>query len=149
MYHECLSQINDSSSSSSSSVQAMEIENDKVTVIITDSAAYCKKTFRCFNRRISTCYTVCLAHMLNLAGEVFQRWPDFGRLATFVSMIKSAFNKKASRKARFLTYLGEYFPANQVSLPPVPCSTRWNTWFEAVIYHAARMHVHISWLLQC
>ena len=127
-----------------SAVQAMEIDDGNVTAIITDSAAYCKKAFKDV---LSVLYPnatqiLCLAHVLNLAGEVFQKWPAFGRLATFVSMVKSAFNKKASRKARFLAYLGEYLPANLVSLPPVPCSTRWNTWFYAVIYHAARIHVY-------
>ena len=56
-------------------------------------------------------------------------------------MMKSAFFKKPARKARYLAFLKEYLPKDQVKLPPVPASTRWNSWFNAVMYHATHLHV--------
>ena len=115
-----------------------------VTAVVTDSAAYCKKAFNEVLSAVlpNAVHVLCLAHIANLAGDVFQKWGDFGRTATLVSMVKSAFYKKPGRKSRYLQYLAEYLPGDLVKLPPVPVSTRWNSWFEAVMYHAAHIHVY-------
>ena len=57
-------------------------------------------------------------------------------------MIKSSMFKKPSRKQCFLKYLRDFIFASDVKLPPVPVSTRWDSWFEAVIYHATRIHLY-------
>ncbi|XP_031415012.1 uncharacterized protein LOC116218253 [Clupea harengus] len=57
-------------------------------------------------------------------------------------MVKSSFFKKPGRKSRYLAYLAEFLPSEQVKLPPVPVSTRWNSWFAAVIYRAAQIHLY-------
>ena len=83
-----------------------------------------------------------LAHILNLAGECFQHWADFSHTATLVTMVKSSFFKKPGRKSQYLAYLAEFLPSEKVRIPPVPVSTRWNSWFAAVIYGAAQIHLY-------
>ena len=35
-----------------------------------------------------------------------------------------------------------FIATSEVKLPPIPVSTRWNSWFEAVTYHATRVHLY-------
>ena len=125
-------------------VTSIGIEFKDVLAVVTDSAAYCKKAHREVLSAVFTdsVHVLCLAHIVNLAGDIFQKWPEFGRIATLTSMVKSSFFKKPARKGRYIDFLVKYPPKEQVKLPPVPCSTRWNTWFEAVAYHASHMHVY-------
>ena len=63
---------------------------------MTDAAAYCKKGYRdvlsvIYNR---SQHVLCMAHQLNLIGDIFQKAKQFQRLASFVGLFKSAFNKK-------------------------------------------------------
>ena len=57
-------------------------------------------------------------------------------------MIKSSFYKKPGRKAHFLSFLSDTIAAADVKLPPVPVSTRWNSWFEAALYHSHQVHTY-------
>ena len=57
-------------------------------------------------------------------------------------MVKSSFYKKPGRKARFIAFLKDTIAAADVRLPPVPVSTRWNSWFETAVYHASRVHTY-------
>lgn len=125
-------------------VSGVDIKFTDVTAFVSDSAAYCKKAFREVLSAVfpNAIHVLCLAHVLNLAGDVFVSWPDFSHLATLVTMIKSAFFKKPGRKARYLKYLEEYLGKDGIKLPPVPVSTRWNSWFETVIYHATHLHMY-------
>lgn len=120
------------------------ISFQNVIAVVSDSAAYCKKAFRDVLAAVfpSAVHVLCLAHIINLVGDIFQKWNEFGRIATLVSMIKSAFFKKPGRKSRYLKYIAQYLPKDQVKLPPVPVSTRWNTWFNAVIYHTTHIHLY-------
>ena len=73
---------------------------------------------------------LCLAHIVNLAAEVFHKYSDFGHLATLITMVKSSLFKKPGRKARwFIAFLKDTIAAADVRLPPVPVFTRWNSWF--------------------
>lgn len=120
------------------------ISFQNIIAVVSDSAAYCKKAFRDVLAAVfpAAVHVLCLAHIINLVGDIFQKWPEFGRIATLTTMIKSAFFKKPGRKSRYLKYIAQYLPKEQVKLPPVPVSTRWNTWFKAVIYHTAHVHLY-------
>ena len=64
--------------------------------IVSDSAAYCKKAYRDVLSVVFTKSThiLCLAHVVNLAAEVFQHFSDFKHTADLVAMTKSSFFKK-------------------------------------------------------
>lgn len=64
----------------------------------------------------------CLAHVVNLAAEVFHQYKDFSHTYDLIRMIKSSLYKKPDRKCRLLKYMGDFVP--DVKLPPVPVSTR-------------------------
>ena len=126
------------------SVTEVGIRFENVIAIVSDSAAYCKKAY---NRVLSpvfpnSLHVLCIAHIVNLSAEIFQKSPDFGYTADLISMIKSSLFKKPGRKSRFLKFLSQYIPKSDVKLPPVPVSTRWNSWFEAANYHATRIHLY-------
>ena len=57
-------------------------------------------------------------------------------------MIESSLFKKPGRKSRLLKYMSDFVSREDVKLPPVPVSSRWNSWFEAAIYHATRIHLY-------
>ena len=67
---------------------------------------------------------LCLAHIVNLASEVFQKSNDFQHVSTLISMVKSSLFKKPGRKSLFLSILKEAISPVDVRLPPVPVSTR-------------------------
>lgn len=125
-------------------VTSVEIDFTDVIAFVSDSAAFCKKAFREVLSPIfpNALHVLCLAHILNLAGDVFVKWPDFSHTATLVMMVKSAFFKKPGRKSRYLAYLRDSVGPDLTKLPPVPVSTRWNSWFEAVIYHSTHLHLY-------
>ena len=41
-----------------------------------------------------------------------------------------------------MKYMSDFVSREDVKLPPVPVSSRWNSWFEAAIYHATRIHLY-------
>ena len=126
------------------SVADMELPFDRIHAVITDSAAYCKKAYRDVLSAVfpHSIQVLCLAHIVNLASDVFHKYSDFGHLATLITMVKSSFYKKPGRKARFIAFLKDTIAAADVRLPPVPVSTRWNSWFETAVYHASRVHTY-------
>ena len=111
---------------------------------ITDSAAYCKKAVREVLSVVlpNSTHILCLAHIVNLAAEVFHKYHYFQHIDTLIIMIKSSFFKKTGRIARFLRFLSDTIAPMDVKLPPVPVSTRWNSWFEAAKYHSQRVHTY-------
>ena len=54
-------------------VSGVEIPFDRVRAVVTDSAAYCKKAYREILSPLfpKSTYVLCLAHIVNLASEVF------------------------------------------------------------------------------
>ena len=125
-------------------VTSAQIRFEDVMAIVSDSAAYCKKAYREVLSAVfaQSTHILCLAHIVNLAAEIFHHFPDFKHTSDLITMIKSSLFKKPGRKSRFLTYLGDYIPSSEVKLPPSPVSSRWNSWFEAAIYHATRVHLY-------
>ena len=112
--------------------------------IVSDSATYCKKAYREVLSVVfpQSTHILCLAHIVNLAAEIFHHFPDFKHTSDLIAMIKSSFFKKPGRKSRLLTYLSDYIPSSEVKLPPLPVSSRWNSWFEAAIYHGTQVHLY-------
>ena len=79
---------------------------------------------------------------MNLASEVFHHHTDFKHTSDLIAMIKSSLFKKPGRKSRFLKFLADFIASSDVKLPPVPVSSRWNSWFQAASYHATRIHLY-------
>ena len=126
------------------SVTDIGITFEQITAVVSDSAAYCKKAYRDVLSAVfpNSVHVLCLAHIVNLVAEVFHHHRDFSHTCDLVTMIKSSLFKKPGRKSRFLKFLGEFISSADVKLPPVPVSTRWNSWFAAVIYHATRVQLY-------
>ncbi|KAK6189098.1 hypothetical protein SNE40_005140 [Patella caerulea] len=120
------------------------IEYNNVMAVVTDSAAYCKKAYKDVLSGLfpQSTHVPCLAHIINLVGEIFLHWPSFNDVHLMCSMMKSAFFKKPQRKRRFLEFLSEYLPPNRVHLPPEPVRTRWGTWFAVIKYHTEYIHLY-------
>jgi hypothetical protein len=108
------------------SLNCVGINYTDVIAFVTDSAAYCLKAYNDILQHLlpNAKQVPCLAHVLNLTGDVYVKWKDFSHLATLIGMMKSVFFKKPGRKQRYLAFLGEYLPQEKVKLPPVPVSTR-------------------------
>ena len=125
-------------------VTEVGVQYDQVVAIVSDSAAYCKKAYRDVLSAIfpNSMHVLCLAHIVNLVAEVFHHHHHFTHTNNLVMMIKSSLFKKPAKKSRFLKFLGDYIPSSEVKLLPEPVSTRWNSWFSAVIYHATRVHLY-------
>ena len=120
------------------------INYNNVVAVVTDGAAYCTKAYREVLSPVfpKSTHILCLAHVVNLGAEIFRHHVEFSHTSDLITMIKSFLFKKPGRKCRFLKYLSDFIPSSDVKLPPVPVSTRWNSWFEAAIYHATRVHIY-------
>ena len=84
----------------------VEISYHQVHAVVTDSAAYCKKAFKDVLSAVlsNSTHVLCIAHIVNLASDVFQKHEHFHHMGTPIMMIKSSFFKKPGRKARFLSF---------------------------------------------
>ena len=127
-----------------SSVSEVGITFHNVISVVSDSAAYCKKAFKDVLSAVypKSVHVLCLAHIVNLSAEVIHHHKDFTHTSNLIAMIKSSLYKKAGRKSRLLEYMSNYISHDAVKLPPVPVSTRWNSWFQAAIFHATRIHIY-------
>ena len=88
------------------SVTDVGIAFDNVMAIVSDSAAYCKKAYRDILSVVfpKSTHVLCLAHIVNLAAEVFH----FKHTSDLISMIKSSLFKKPGRKSRHLAFLSDF-----------------------------------------
>ena len=67
---------------------------NNVKAVCTDNAAYYKAAFRILQPIMpNAVHVCCLAHVLNLVGDVFAHWTDFSEVATLVWSMKSVFFK--------------------------------------------------------
>ena len=125
------------------SVTDIGIEFSQVISVVSNSAAYCKKAYRDVLSAVfsNSLHVLCLAHIVNLTAEVFHHYPDFSHMCDLVTMIKSSLYKKPGRKSRLLQFLADFISSTDVKLRPIPVSTRWNSWFSSVAYHA-RVHLY-------
>ena len=120
------------------------IKYDQVIAIISDRAAYCKKAFWDVLSTVfpNSIHVRCLAHIVNLASEVFRHHSYFQHTAELISWIKSSLFKKPGRKACFLKFLSDYIPPSEAKLSPEYVATRWHSWFETALYHSSRIHLY-------
>ena len=123
-------------------MSGVEIPFDRVRAVVSDSAAYSKQIQTPLFPKST--HVLCLAHIVNLAFDVFKKSSDFQHVSTLISMVKSSLFKKPGRKSRFLSFLREAISLADVRLPPVPVSTKWNSWLEAAVYLATRLHTYES-----
>ena len=72
------------------------ISFSQVHGVVTDSVAYCKKAVRDVLSTIlpNSTHVLCLAHIVNLAADVFHKYKHFHHTRILVTMIKSRFYKK-------------------------------------------------------
>ena len=126
------------------SVTDVGISFEHVMSIVTDSAAYCKKAYKDVLSAVypDSIHVLCIAHTVNLASEVFRHHDDFKHASDLIALVKSSLFKKPGRKNRFIQFLADFIASADVKLPPVPISSRWNSWFEAASYHATRIHLY-------
>ncbi|XP_003741964.1 uncharacterized protein LOC100903410 [Galendromus occidentalis] len=110
-----------------------EVSFSKISAFVTDNAAYMHKAWSNSLKAVflNAVHVTCTAHLLNLICEIWQ--DEFKAVNKLVVAVKKGFTACPSRKARFLHYL--IAEGGPLALPPVPVVTRWNTWFEAAMYH--------------
>ena len=77
---------------------------DNVMAIVSDSAAYCKKAYRAVLSAVfpKSTHVLCLAHIVNLAAEVFHHYSDFKHTSDLISMTSFPFFKKQARRVVIL-----------------------------------------------
>lgn len=91
-------------------------------------------------------HVTCLCHIINLVSETWQHYKYFSDATSLVTWMRSVFFKKPARKRRWVAFLINK-EAVQAKVPPEAVCTRWNSWFEAVKYHAEHVHLYRQFLL--
>lgn len=125
-----------------------KLDLNDVLAVVTDNAAYCLKAYREVLKGVmpNSIHVTCLCHIINLVGETWQHFTYFSNVSSLVTWMRSVFFKKPARKRRWVNFLimKENIKSN---VPPEAVSSRWNTWFEAVKYHAEHVHLYREFLL--
>lgn len=75
-------------------------------------------------------HVTCLAHAFNRVAEYIRGRGRFTDVNDLISSKKAVFLKAPTRREIFQEM------TDNLSLPPAPVITRWNTWLEAAIYYA-------------
>ncbi|XP_063231072.1 uncharacterized protein LOC134535762 isoform X1 [Bacillus rossius redtenbacheri] len=114
-------------------VSNYNIDYNNVLGFVTDNAAYMLKAYKdTLNGVFPHCiHITCIAHILSLVGDVWRK--TFKDVDAFVSAMKMLFCNAPARKARFMNYLRDR--GLEVKAPVIPVIVRWNSWFQAVMYH--------------
>lgn len=107
---------------------------ENVMAFVTDNGSYMHKAYNSvLTNLLPNCrHVTCTAHIMALIAETWR--VKLKNLDRFVSNIKYIFCKSPARRKRYTDFLKEMHCEN-VALPPSPVITRWNTWFQAVLYH--------------
>jgi hypothetical protein len=122
-----------------------QIDFTKVLLFVSDSASYMVKAWNDILSALwINCHHMhCHAHVIALAGNALRLC--LRNVDRCVSLLKSCLVKAPSRRNRFLRHLHSC-GVNSPTLPPEPVITRWNTWFNAVIYHAPLLQHYSQFL---
>lgn len=125
------------------SLHTSQLNLNDILAVVTDNASYCLKAYREVLKGVMphSVHTTCLCHVINLVGETGQHYKFFSEATALVMWVKSAFFKKPA--LYFLTMK----EAEKPKVPPELVSTRWNSWFEAVQYHAEHVHLYKEFFL--
>eukprot|EP00063_Salmo_salar_P051973 XP_014026808.1 PREDICTED: uncharacterized protein LOC106585279 [Salmo salar] len=111
--------------------------------VVTDNASYCLKAYEEVLKGVmpNSVHVTCLCHVINLVSETWQHYKYFSEVASLVTWMRSVFFKKPDRKRRRVSVLimKEFV---QDKAPPEAVSSRWNSWLEAVKYHAEHVHLY-------
>ena len=74
---------------------------------------------------------------------IFSKIPDISLTAVkYPAWLRLLRPSSPKRRTRFVNHLWQN-NAKKVSLPPVLVITRWNTWFEAALYHVENLDHYI------
>ena len=117
------------------------IDFNNVLALVSDNAAYMKKCFTDGLRGLlpNAVHVTCWAHILSLVGEEFRG--AFELTDSLVASMKAIFSHAPGRRARYLTHLRDC-AATDVTMPPNPVITRWNTSFRAALYHGEHVQYY-------
>ena len=79
------------------------ISYHQVHAVVTDSVAYCKKAFKDVLSAVlfNSTHVLCIAHIVNLASDVFQKHEHFHHMGTLIMMIKSSLFRCLGEKQCF------------------------------------------------
>lgn len=88
-------------------------------------------------------HVTCWAHIFSLVGKEFRA--AFELTDNFVSSMQAIFSKAPGRRARYLSHLRDCAAAD-VSIPPNPVATRWNTWFNTALYHGEHLQYYRTFI---
>jgi hypothetical protein len=115
-----------------------DISFDKVILFISDNAAYMKKAYSdiLVNLMPQLKHNCCFAHILSLVGDCWINFDNFKLLSRVTSYFKDAFSYSSARKRRWLNFLTSNIVSldSPLQLPPLFVKTRWNSWFNFVIW---------------
>uniref|UniRef100_H3A8A2 HAT C-terminal dimerisation domain-containing protein n=1 Tax=Latimeria chalumnae TaxID=7897 RepID=H3A8A2_LATCH len=113
---------------------------DKVSAFISDNATYMTKSVKSVLQGVmpNAVHITCNAHIISLVSELWRC--NFSKVDKLVSYIKKIFKHCPSRKniANATEKISE-IGKQKIALSPEPVITRWNSWFQAVQYHAAHL----------
>ncbi len=123
-----------------------EIKSENVISFNTDNAAYMLKAFNTVltNLFANSVHITCLSHICNLIGDTFKK--PFDEVNSFLLYMTRVFYMAGSRKRRYMKFLTDKMPQSRATMCPNPCTTRWNSWFEAVLYHSKHFHLYKSFI---
>lgn len=129
----------DSSSCARAIVEVLgkyEVDYTDVLAFVSDSARYMTKCATTLQGLFGghLIHVQCWAHKIHLVGVVWQN--NLDELNAVVTKVKNAFINTRKRKHQYLEFLVSKYPNNSEKhkLFPQPVITRWNTWFESVLY---------------
>ncbi|KAK1889393.1 Phosphoglucosamine mutase, partial [Dissostichus eleginoides] len=131
------------------SFHSNNLDLNDVWAVVTDNASYCLKAYREILKGLmpNSVHVTCLCHVINLVGETWQHYRYFSDAASLVAAMRSVFCRKPARKRRWVSFLiNKEFVHTKA--PPESVGSRWNSWFEAVQYHAEHVHLYREFLLE-
>uniref|UniRef100_H2ZYA5 HAT C-terminal dimerisation domain-containing protein n=1 Tax=Latimeria chalumnae TaxID=7897 RepID=H2ZYA5_LATCH len=122
-------------------VSKYNVDFDQVSAFLTDNAMYMTKAWtQSLNGLFANAvHITCNAHIISLACKLWhKKLQDVNR---FVTAWKHIFQHAPARKTWYKEYL-KAINFYSEAFAPVPVLTRWNLWFETVLYHSERIHLY-------
>lgn len=118
------------------SMKEYNVNYDSVVAFVSDSARYMTKCSASLQVVLGDhmLHIQCWAHKLNIIGSICPK--VLTELNTAISKIKSSFLNTRKRKHLYTKFLTNKYPNGEKNICqfPMPVLTRWNSWFQSVIY---------------